>query len=84
MAFIWYILIGIAAGYLAGKVMKGGGFGIVLNLVLGVLGGILGGWVFSLFGLSSTNIIGNLITATIGAILIIWVASLFRGKSSNG
>lgn len=83
MAFIWYILIGIAAGYLAGRIMRGGGFGWILNLLLGIFGGVLGGWVFSLFGLSSTNIIGNLITATIGAILILWIASFFRGSDKD-
>ena len=51
MGFIWYIIIGIVAGFLAGKIMRGGGFGLVINLLLGILGGVLGGWVFALFGL---------------------------------
>ena len=45
MGFIWYIIIGIVAGFLAGKIMRGGGFGLVINLLLGILGGVLGGWV---------------------------------------
>ena len=49
MGFIWYIIIGIVAGFLAGKVMRGGGFGLIINLLLGILGGVLGGWVFALF-----------------------------------
>ena len=53
MGFIWYIIIGIVAGFLAGKVMRGGGFGLIINLLLGILGGVLGGWVFALFGLSA-------------------------------
>ena len=52
MGFIWYIIIGIVAGFLAGKIMRGGGFGLVINLLLGILGGVLGGWVFALFGLT--------------------------------
>ena len=47
MNFIWYILIGIIAGYVAGKITRGGGFGLLVNLVLGIIGGVLGGWVFS-------------------------------------
>ena len=43
MGFIWYIIIGIVAGFLAGKVMRGGGFGLIINLLLGILGGVLGG-----------------------------------------
>ena len=46
MGFIWYIIIGIVAGFLAGKIMRGGGFGLIINLLLGILGGVLGGWVF--------------------------------------
>jgi len=78
MGFIWYILIGIVAGYLAGKIMRGGGFGLLVNLLLGIVGGVLGGWVFGLFGLSTTSIIGNLITSTVGAVLLLWIASLFK------
>ena len=62
MSFIWYIIIGIVAGFLAGKIMRGGGFGLVINLLLGILGGVLGGWVFALFGLAASGLIGSLIT----------------------
>ena len=72
MNFIWYILIGILAGYFAGKIMRGGGFGLLVNLLLGIIGGVLGGWVFALFGL-----IGSLITSVVGAILFLWIASFF-------
>ena len=44
MSFLWYILIGILAGWVAGKIMRGGGFGLVVNLVVGIIGGSLGGW----------------------------------------
>ena len=67
MGFIWYIIIGIVAGFLAGKIMRGGG----------ILGGVLGGWVFALFGLAASGLIGSLITSTVGAILVLWIASLF-------
>ena len=77
MSFIWYIIIGIVAGFLAGKIMRGGGFGLVINLLLGILGGVLGGWVFALFGLAASGLIGSLITSTVGAILVLWIASLF-------
>lgn len=57
MGFIWYIIIGIVAGFLAGKIMRGGGFGLIINLLLGILGGVLGGWVFALFGLAASGLI---------------------------
>ena len=77
MNFIWYILIGILAGYFAGKIMRGGGCGLLVNLLLGIIGGVLGGWVFALFGLAATGIIGSLITSDVGAILFLWIASFF-------
>ena len=64
MGFIWSIIIGIVAGYLAGKIMRGGGFGVIVNLILGIIGGVLGGWVFSLLGISAGGILGSLITSS--------------------
>ena len=72
MNFIWYILIGILAGYFAGKIMRGGGFGLLVNLLLGIIGGV-----FDLLGLAATGIIGSLITSVVGAILFLWIASFF-------
>ena len=77
MSFIWYIIIGIVAGFLAGKIMRGGGFGLVINLLLGILGGVLGGWLFALFGLAASGLIARMKTSTEGAILVLWIASLF-------
>ena len=80
MNFIWFIIIGILAGFIAGKLMRGGGFGLFINLLLGIVGGILGGWVFGLLGIATAGILGSLITSVIGAVLILWIASLFRSK----
>jgi uncharacterized membrane protein YeaQ/YmgE (transglycosylase-associated protein family) len=77
-AFIWWILIGLVAGFLAGKIMRGGGFGFFVNILVGIVGGWLGGWVFGLFGIGSTSIIGSLITALVGACLLLWIISLFK------
>lgn len=78
MGFFWYIIIGIIAGFLAGRIMRGGGFGLIINLILGIIGGVLGGWVFGLLGITATGIIGSLITATVGAVLVLAIASLFN------
>ena len=55
MGFLCYIIIGIAAGFLAGKIMRGGGFGVIINLILGIAGGVLGGWVFGLLGIAASG-----------------------------
>ena len=78
MSFLWFIIIGIVAGYVAGKIMRGGGFGLIVNLVVGIIGGVLGGCLFSLQGIYSTcRIIGSLVVASIGAIVLLWFVSLF-------
>ena len=82
MGFIGSIIIGILAGFLAGKIMKGKGFGLIVNLIVGVIGGVIGGWVFSLLGLSFDSTIGQLITSTVGASLLLWIVSLFKGKKA--
>ena len=80
MGFIWFILIGILAGFVAGTLMRGGGFGIIVNLVVGIIGAVLGGWVFGLLGIHTTGIIGSLVTATVGAIILLWIISLFQRR----
>lgn len=78
MGFIWSIIIGIAAGFIAGKITKGHGFGLILNLIIGIVGGLLGGWIFSLLGLGTNSIIGYLVMSTVGAIVLLWIISLFK------
>ncbi|MCL1933779.1 MAG: GlsB/YeaQ/YmgE family stress response membrane protein [Candidatus Azobacteroides sp.] len=79
-SWIWFIIIGIVAGFLAGLIMKGRGFGVVLNLIIGVVGSVLGGWIFNLLGISATGIIGSLICAVVGAVVLLFIVSLFKKK----
>lgn len=81
MDFISYIIIGILSGFAAGKLLRGGGFGLIVNLIVGILGGVLGGWIFSLLGISTDGgFIGSLITSVVGAIALLWVISLIKRK----
>jgi uncharacterized membrane protein YeaQ/YmgE (transglycosylase-associated protein family) len=63
---IIFLAIGAAAGWLAGTLMKGGGFGLLGNIIVGIVGAIIGGFVFSLLGISAGGLIGSIITATAG------------------
>ena len=81
MGLIWWIIIGAVAGWLAGKLMRGGGFGFLVNLLVGIAGGVIGGWVFDKLGISIGGVIGNLVTALVGAILLLWIISLFKKKA---
>ena len=79
MGIIISLLLGCLAGFCAGKLMKGGGFGLIMNCVLGLFGGVVGGWLFSLFGYEgSGSLLGQLGTAIVGAVVILWIASFFK------
>ncbi len=78
MNIIWFIIIGIAAGWLAGQIMKGGGFGLAGDLLVGVIGALLGGFLFGLLGITSAGLFGSLVTATVGAIVLILLLRIIR------
>jgi uncharacterized membrane protein YeaQ/YmgE (transglycosylase-associated protein family) len=73
MYWVWTIVIGILAGWLAGKIMRGKGFGLAVDLLLGIVGAILGGHIFALVGLAAFGLIGRLIVALVGALLFLWL-----------
>ena len=79
MGFIEWILVGLVAGWLAGKVMKGGGYGVIVDIILGILGGVLGGWIFGLLGVwPGGGITGSLIVAFIGAVILVAITRLIK------
>jgi len=80
MDLLYSILIGLAAGFLAGHLTKGSGFGWIGNLIVGALGALLGGFVFGLLGLGTTSILGRLVCATAGAVLLLFLLSLATRK----
>ena len=71
---IYWIVVGLIAGWLAGQVMKGGGYGVVVDIVLGILGGIVGGWVFGALGFQAGGTIAKIIVAFVGAVILVWIA----------
>ena len=70
---IWAVVIGLIAGWLAGTVMKGRGYGVLMDILLGIVGGVVGRFVFGLLGLSSWNVIGSIIVSFVGAVILIWL-----------
>ena len=78
MGIILSRLLGCLAGFCAGKLMKGGGYGLIMNCILGLFGGVLGGWLLDLLGLSWGGLLGQLGIAIIGAVVILWIASLIK------
>jgi uncharacterized membrane protein YeaQ/YmgE (transglycosylase-associated protein family) len=78
MSILILAAIGIVAGFIAGRIMKGSGFGLFGDLVVGLLGGLLGGWLAGKVGLAHYGIIGQIIVAVIGACILLWVIRLFK------
>jgi uncharacterized membrane protein YeaQ/YmgE (transglycosylase-associated protein family) len=79
MQFVWFVLIGLVAGWLAGLLVKGGGFGVVGDIIVGIVGALVGGFVFSSLGVSSGgSLVGAIIVATIGAIVLIFLLRLLK------
>lgn len=75
---IYFLLIGLVAGWLAGQIMKGRGFGLIGNLVIGVIGAVVGGWLFGILGLSAYGTIGSIVTATVGAVVLLFVVGQLK------
>jgi uncharacterized membrane protein YeaQ/YmgE (transglycosylase-associated protein family) len=75
---LWWIIVGLIAGWLAGRVMKGGGYGVLADIVLGILGGILGGWLFGMMGISAGGTIGSIVVAFVGAVILVGLTRLIK------
>ena len=79
VGFIAWIVVGLIAGWLAGQVMKGGGYGTIADIVLGLLGGVLGGWVFGLLGIGSgSSMLGSIIVAFVGAVILVSITRALK------
>ena len=78
MHLIWFLLIGLAAGWLAGQFMKGGGYGLWGDLVIGVFGAFIGGWLLGIIGIYTAGLIGSLVSATIGSVALISTVRLIK------
>jgi uncharacterized membrane protein YeaQ/YmgE (transglycosylase-associated protein family) len=74
------IVVGIIAGFLAGQITRGSGFGILMDMLLGIAGSIVGRFLFGLIGIHSSGIIGSILLALIGAEILIWLGRLLKSR----
>ena len=78
-SILLFLVIGAIAGWLAGVLVRGGGFGLLGNIVIGIVGAVIGGFVLGLLGLSASGTIGEIVSATVGAVvLLVLVRALKR------
>ncbi len=79
MSLLSFLIVGLVAGWLAGVLVKGGGFGLIGDLVVGVIGAFLGGWLFSTLGASAGGgLLGSIIVATVGAVVLLFIVRLIK------
>lgn len=76
--WIYFLVVGLIAGWLAGKVMRGAGYGLLGDLIVGVLGALLGGWLFGKLGIAVGGLLGAIIMAFVGALILVWVLRLLK------
>jgi uncharacterized membrane protein YeaQ/YmgE (transglycosylase-associated protein family) len=75
---IWLAVVGLIAGWAAGRIMKGGGYGVVMDIVLGILGAVIGGWLLGVLGIHAGGFIGTILVAILGAVVLIWITRLLK------
>ncbi len=78
ISLLVFLAIGAVAGWIAGIIMKGGGFGLLVNMIIGVVGAVIGGFLFGLVGISTGGLVGSLITAVAGAVALLFVIKLIK------
>lgn len=75
---IWWAVVGLIAGWAAGKIMKGGGYGVVMDIVLGIIGAVVGGWLVGVLGIHAGGMIGTILVAILGAVVLIWITRMIK------
>jgi uncharacterized membrane protein YeaQ/YmgE (transglycosylase-associated protein family) len=84
MLWLWWIIVGIIAGWATGKIMKGSGYGVLWDLILGIVGAMVGGTIFNALGLSSSGgLVYSICVAVIGAVVVVWIFRLVTGGRSK-
>jgi uncharacterized membrane protein YeaQ/YmgE (transglycosylase-associated protein family) len=81
--WIGWIIIGLLAGWIAGHLTRGRGFGCIVDIVLGLIGAVVGGWIFTKLGIVAWGFWGSLAAATLGAVVLVAIARLFAGGKSD-
>jgi uncharacterized membrane protein YeaQ/YmgE (transglycosylase-associated protein family) len=79
-SLLTWLLIGLIAGWLAGKISRGQGFGCITDIILGLVGAVLGGWIFVKLGILGGGFLYSIAAATVGAVIIVAIAHIFSGR----
>lgn len=80
---LWWLVVGLIAGFLASQVMRGGGYGIIGDIVVGIVGAFIGGWLAGFLGLGSFGLIGTIVVAFIGACILLAILHAVSGRGAR-
>ena len=80
MGIIMFLIIGAVAGWLGSTIMKGGGFGLIGNVVVGIVGAVIGGFVFGALGISVNGLVGSIFSATVGAVILLFLVGVIKKR----
>jgi uncharacterized membrane protein YeaQ/YmgE (transglycosylase-associated protein family) len=75
---IWWVVVGLIAGWAAGRLMGSGGYGAAMDIILGIVGAVVGGWLMGMLGIHAGGLIGTIVVAIIGAVFLIWLTRLLK------
>jgi len=78
MALLYFLLIGLIAGWLAGRIMRGGGYGLIGDMIIGIVGALIGGHIIAWLGFYAGGLLGRILTALVGAITLIFLIRLVK------
>ena len=78
---IWWVVVGLIAGWAAGRIMKGGGYGVVMDIILGIVGAVVGGWLVGFVGIHAGGFISTILVGILGAVLLIWITRLIKKEA---
>lgn len=79
---IWFLIIGAVSGWLAGLFVKGHGFGVWVDIIVGIVGAFIGGFLFSMLGIGTYGLIGELVASFVGAVILLWIMRMFSGNTA--
>ncbi len=84
MHFLWWIIVGLIAGWATGKIMRGRGYGVLMDIVLGIIGGIVGGWIMRGLGFRGQGgTLYSILVAIGGAVVLTWLVRLISGNHGD-
>ena len=85
MGVIWWIIVGLIAGWATGKIMRGEGYGTLVDIIVGIVGAVIGGWIMSALGFSAAGgMIYTILVAIVGAVILTWLIRLITGNRTTG